>query len=575
MSSRSAACSVGKFGHRRLPIYMSNRFGASKRIGTEHLEQESEMLNLVSPYLRRFEYGTVYFESPQLIRMLTRHRRRRMAGLCLSDNDELAAVRRSTVSVMAGGDYDDFWFRYRDSDIAIASRFRSARNVDFRRVNALAVPHIMAGEDGSGGAAADATDNHAVLFVCYTKIRCIYMYDSLYSERSASHVPRLTVEDVTQKYLEILDALGSTTSSAEDEAPGDDERRYDLSSLIDYRWSSYGVRIAFHHLENYLHAMEIVAKGVVPGRNSEKKVTIKNSEQFGAYAPENFRFVHAGFGGGRIQRYSDCGLWVMAGMNDLARFWRTPGEPHRMRFDSTEERSFFMRPEFASSEYTAIAVVDIVRRHLLAWSSMSSIHMSRARVFVMCSSREESRQVILRDVIRYFKRACLAVFSKQEVSDPSKLIVETSVTQLCDRKSSDALVWITAYERGEQGDRAAYEILRKNLSRYRFVITVHPGQAIHVNYRKSVDDRRFCIRSCMNLVYSVPPNTKELRRCDEHTIVPSTLYSFGVDNSSQRNTMSVELPTVYTERVHWLPGIGWLCYTPTQRRPETASLSQK
>ena len=550
-------------------VFMNNNVQPDDMMSTEHLDKESHMLNLVSPFMRRKKHGIIHYESPYLLRILAAHKRKKFIAM-LAEGQDSATMQRSTVNVMNGGSMDTFWFKYRSAELAIASRFRSTRNIAFKTIDALIVPHIMSRELDDEGApfGKDQGENgaHIVLFVCYPKLRSIYVYDSMYDRATPSNVPRLDYFEVASKYDSILKAKSrgvgndnyfNSTMSASDY---EQNKKYAMSVLIGYRWCKYGMQMAFHQIENFLHALEIVQKGIVEGRDSDKAPVALKSDVHGTFLPDQFKFVHAGFPDGRTQQFNDCGLWATLAMHDFARNWKTPSRAHSLCTSVASPRAFFTRPSFNVIDYTAAVLVDMIRKYVLSWryfdSDKRAIKVPTMSALLLAMPRVEPFAVAIEE---FYNAACASMFPAEADTTRSEM-ERIDPSQLTSQRAVDVLIWVVDARNREHSERKVYELIGKALPSIRFLFIVHPGQSIGVYFRKPVDDRRFCRSPGTTLVYSVPPGTQQVHRLDDDIAVATALYVFCPSRESRKDSMVIELPTPNTHYVQWLTGVGWLCH---------------
>jgi hypothetical protein len=573
----SASSSDAEYAHERVrvdkntfeTVFMSNRVEARNAMCTEHLEKESHLLNTVAPFMRRYEHGVVHFDSPYLLRILAKHKRTKFVAM-MAEGKYRYEMQRSTVEVFADGSLDRFWYKYRSTDLALASRFRANRNVAFRFMDALVIPHIMSRELDDEGNEPRESENmaHIVVFVCYPKLRKIYVYDSLYDKSSPSRLARLRHSDVSAKYDSIVaerfrrNQFGSMNpmSSPPQSSRRQDNENYALSVVIGYRWCQYGLQMAMHQIENFVHALEIVQQGIVEGRDSDKSVIAPKSAIHGAFVPEPFKFVHAGFPGGAVQKHSECGLWATLAMHDFARNWRNPTVPHALSADLSDPRAFFARPRFNAVDYTAVIVADMIRRYILTWRhfdpSNANIRVPTmsALIIALPSVRPFS------DAIKEFYNAACAYTFPRHADTTRSNMEQIDASQLTRQRSVDVLVWVVDARNRSDSERDVYEAIGNNLTSIRFLFIVHPGQSVGVYFRRPVDDRRYRGNTAQTLVYSVPPGTESLYRMDSGTAVASSLYVFGPNRESRKDSLIVELPTPNTRYVQWTTGVGWMCH---------------
>lgn len=558
-------------------VFMSNRIRDGDMMTSEHLDKESHMLNIVAPFMRLYKKGAVHFESPYLLRILAMHKRKKFVSM-VAQGQRRERMQSSTVSVLDEGNVDDFWLKYRNSDLVVASRFRSTRNVAFKTLDAIVIPHIMSRELDDDGAISDnrgaEEPSHIVLFVCYPKLRKIYVYDSLYDKGAPSRVKRLTEDEVRQKYHSLMaqrnraasgfggPPLWRNTMISASKLDDRADERYAMSVVIGYRWCEYGMRMAMHQIENFIQALEIVQMGVVEGRNSDKAAVARKSTMHGNYKPEPFRFVHAGYAGGRTQKSNDCGLWATLGMHDIARNWSNPSVPHSMSVDVRKQpEAFFARPSFDAIQYTAAIVVDMIRKYVLSWryinTECKNIRVPTMSTLIISLPSVEPYADAIND---FYNAACANVFP--EIADATRSTIErVDASQLTSQRAVDVLVWVVDARGHSWSERDVYESIMRTLPSVRFVFIVHPGQSVGMYFRRPVDDRRYTRTPGSTLVYSLPPDADQLHRQDEHTAVASSIFVFSPNRESRKDSLVVELPTPSTRYLQWMTGVGWLCHS--------------
>jgi hypothetical protein len=546
----------------RSTIYLDTDVDDRSTMDTEHLERERHMLNMVSPYMRRYADGNIFFASPYTLRLLALHKRKKFVAMHMAGGNS-RAMRESSMSIMFGGHIDKFWRTYRCTDMALASKFRSTSHMSFKSIDAMVVPHIMISETSSNGSCP-----HIVVFVCYPKLKRIYMYDSMCESSTPALIDRLSSYDVHNQYdysISRREKMRTPYLGPSVQSVSFDECNDALSAVFEYKWCNYGKRMAFHQLENYMHGLDMVQAGIITGRDCDKRASASLSEQHGEFKPELYKFYQVGFRGGNAQKTYECGLWATLAMRDVACNWRNPSRPHSMSIDPSRKENFFMQPRFTAIEYTAAVVVDILKNFLILWRYVEprgeKLRMKPLSTLILANTNQKELANLIRS---FYNTMCSAVYPSSV--DTSSIRVEyIDASQLTTHRSIDALIWLPDFESNMQSERTVYESILATFPVVRFLIEACHGQQVYFNYRDSVDDRRVTPNPAATLIYSVDPRTEQINRDDADLVVPSALYSFSPDRISRKNSFVVELPVRGTEHVQWITGNGWLCYS-TQKK---------
>jgi hypothetical protein len=533
-----------------------------KLCSTSEIAREAVHCNFISPIVRGPTWGMIVYEDPQFLAILRLHRSRKMKSLVDAEMQLRGADRARILNEMTqacfnvthDGDIQSFWLRYRDSDIAIANKARCRQHLAYKTVDAFVFPEFLSmpstsssdsassSSSGSRHESRNTSEHHIVLFVAYPKLYEIWLYDSLLAIDIPAAVSRLRQCDYP------------TSSSESADAPYEQNKQK-----------------AFHVVESYMHALELVHLSDRTEPKSRKLVKrLSKVSKRSSFVPQGYNFVQVGYRNGYRQRTHECGLFAMMGMHDLLQKWTDKTRPHQMKLDPN--RDMFKRCLITANQFSALTAINVIKKNILMWVAPNSPPSS---VLLTCTSEDPADQEMVSVVKQIFARTKDYVLQKKDAS-PRTQIIETPSTELYPTVEKDALIWIVGRKPASRVCTKAFKTLFENHAAIRFCIAIYPGQAVHVLYRESKDSRTISTSSDTTLLYNLPIWTKEMSRSavDTAATVSRTIFPH---KASKHLTFTIDLPTLETTHVLWAAGAGYIpiCVEDRIRRSTEDAKTEK
>lgn len=579
-------------------------------IGRAALDRESSCLNNLARVMRSHEQGNIHFDSAHRLVTLEHHNRKRMLSLFSREMDynegngedsehhlhgrheeSFNEMLESAVIVKHGGSIDDFWMRYRNGDIVVASKFRNTSDGSFKTIHAYAIPHMFPctrrDADGvnDGEATTTAAYGHVVLFVCYPKMNPprIVMYDPNYDRDEERVVQRCDEYALAVAYNRAFRQEQNSVWPAQRmsfDVECETRGRAHVAVMRQPSRTTFAQQMAFHALENFMHALEFVDHGFVTGCDTHKRVKMPKSKQHGKFMPSAYRFCVHGYGLHSTDAdYSlSSGLIACAGMRDILMNWHCAhNRQHVMSFAGGERRRswhsvveslserVFDTPCMSTVDYTAYVVSNMICRFLLCRRTVKEPKSGCIREIspstVMAFGRSTMREYV-EALDKFYKLGYKNIFSSS-TQDNCIGVQWEDFTDVHSGKSIDVLVRFVDCEPSRRNvddtyERDVYEKLSKLLPYVRYMITVTPYMSISVNYKKCVDMRLHVPKPDYALLYRLHADTQRMLRSSDRDTTYATLYStFPPHLVSRRGAFSVELPACGNV-VQWITGLGWL-----------------
>lgn len=530
---------------------------------SHQLEREASMLNKITPMMRRKKQGNVYFDTPYRLRTIDMNNRKRFLALLTKyGKDEDKNILRSVVSVFARGSVVDFWTKYRAGYTIMAERFRGTRHACFPMLDAYVLPHIF--EDST----PNSNNAHIVIFAVYPKQNPpkIVMYDSTYTGEYPVIVKRCDDIDLTTKYHSAFRQFEQHLSQNERVCRGStvQSAKKALSVLFRSSNTNFAQRIAFHHIENFMHALQFVQDGLAMGRDTVRHCKASESEKRGSFSPPSYKFYIAGYG--TCQRTLECGLFACYGMQDIAKNWRNPCVVHEMssvRARSIDPNAFFLGPRMDTDMYTAVTTADFVRRYLFNWRVILDPNTKQRESYklAMAVVAPASARRLYSLVKTCTQTAYKYVFDIMPENGMPPNLPWIDVSELNGKQNIDILIRIVDLDDPHAQESETYDAIARIFPYIRMLITVCSDMSIVMNYRHPTDHRLYQSNVDASYIYRLDRGVPRMARYSDSRTTQAVMWTtFIPQEQSRRDSFSTELPD-RCDAVQWVTGGGWLPVT--------------
>ena len=495
-----------QLNHEKLPVINDDRM----------FSEESRANNLLTFIIREPAWGNIIFDETYVLTFLQTKRNLKNHAICKSMQTSLQDLIRLNFDYHEKGQIIKFWKNFRNTDINLAEQMMKNTAFNYKYNEAAVFPCYM-GKVFSG----DTSKAHVVLFVVYFKLRQIWLYDSLISQKDQCEISRFDYSGITT--IQELDFKA-------------DESDYQISTQRN-----------FHLLESFAHCLELTFIKLTLEMNNKKPKIDGYDNENQTFTPHLYKFFKTGFSEKIVQKHDNCSSFVSWGMYSLLKFWRNPRVPHRMNLSCYDE--IMDRPIITTNQYISAAINIFLYRNIVSRKIHTNVTFS---VVIVTNSIIAEDEILCKNIQENVIRMANLYLRKFIPENIFIKFVTLSTFDTTSRKDAVVLVFDRTFYDTEK-IQALNTILKSIYLATANLIVVYPEQLMHFFRILDQGTQHFISTEfCQKLTYAMPSWSTELRRNRGSTTPILLSYPEKMRWKHDTHSFIVQLPppgTKYLQKV--------------------------